>query len=29
VNYFKGAILAARMTPRTLSPEEFLKKPAF
>ena len=29
VNYFKGAILAARMTPRALRPEEFLKKPAF
>jgi hypothetical protein len=26
VNYFKGAILAARMTPRALKPEEFLKK---
>jgi hypothetical protein len=27
VNYFKGAILAARMTRRALRPEEFLKKP--
>jgi hypothetical protein len=27
VNYFKGAIFAARMTPRALRPEEFLKKP--
>ncbi|HVY93479.1 MAG TPA: LamG domain-containing protein [Bryobacteraceae bacterium] len=27
VNYFKGAILEARMTPRALSPAEFLKKP--
>jgi len=27
VNYFKGAILAARMTPRALQPEDFMKKP--
>jgi len=27
VNYFKGAILEARMTPRALTPEEFVKKP--
>jgi hypothetical protein len=27
VNYFKGAVLTARMTPRALSPQEFLKKP--
>lgn len=27
VNYFKGAILAARMTPRALLPEEFMKQP--
>ena len=27
VNYFKGAMLAARMTPRALRPEEFMKKP--
>jgi hypothetical protein len=27
VNYFKGAILAARMTPRALLPEEFMRKP--
>ena len=27
VNFFKGAILRARMTPRALSPQEFLKKP--
>ena len=27
VNYFKGAILAARMTPSALRPEEFMKKP--
>jgi hypothetical protein len=27
VNYFKGAILEARMTPRALTPEEFMKKP--
>ena len=29
VIYFKGAILAARMTPRALSPEQFLREPAF
>jgi len=29
VNYFKGAILKARMTPRALSPEQFLKRPVF
>jgi hypothetical protein len=27
VNYFKGAILAARMTPHALDPEAFMKKP--
>jgi hypothetical protein len=27
VNYFKGAVLMARMTPRALPPGEFLKKP--
>ena len=27
VNYFKGAVLTARMTPRALDPSEFLKKP--
>jgi len=27
VDYFKGAILTARMTPRALSPDQFLKKP--
>ncbi|MGD1068854.1 MAG: LamG domain-containing protein [Bryobacteraceae bacterium] len=27
VNYFKGAVIAARMTPRALDPREFLKKP--
>ena len=27
VNYFKGAISAARMTPRVLRPQEFMKKP--
>jgi hypothetical protein len=27
VNYFKGAIFAARMTPRALRPDEFMKKP--
>ena len=27
VNYFKGAILEARMTPRALTPAEFMKKP--
>jgi hypothetical protein len=27
VNYFKGAILEARMTPRALAPAEFMKKP--
>lgn len=27
VNYFKGAILEARMTPQALTPAEFLKKP--
>ncbi|HVV43754.1 MAG TPA: LamG domain-containing protein [Bryobacteraceae bacterium] len=27
VNYFKGDILAARMTPRALRPEEFLRVP--
>jgi hypothetical protein len=27
VNYFKGAILSARMTPRALNPKEFLRKP--
>jgi len=27
VNYFKGAVSVARMTPRALKPEEFLKKP--
>jgi hypothetical protein len=27
VNYFKGAVLTARMTPRALDPREFLKKP--
>lgn len=27
VNYFKGAILAARMTPRALSPAEFMRVP--
>jgi hypothetical protein len=27
VNYFKGAILEARMTPRALTPGEFMKKP--
>lgn len=26
VNYFKGAVLTARMTPRALAPAEFLKK---
>lgn len=26
VNYFKGAILEARMTPRALMPDEFMKK---
>lgn len=28
VYYFKGAVLMARMTPRALKPEEFLKMPA-
>ena len=27
VNYFKGAVLEARMTPRALTPVEFMKKP--
>lgn len=27
VNYFKGAMFAARMTPRALRPEEFMKQP--
>ncbi|HVW11505.1 MAG TPA: LamG domain-containing protein [Bryobacteraceae bacterium] len=27
VNYFRGAILQARMTPRALTPAEFLRKP--
>jgi len=27
VDYFKGAIMTARMTPRALSPDKFLKKP--
>jgi hypothetical protein len=27
VNYFKGAVLEARMTPRALTPAEFMKKP--
>jgi hypothetical protein len=27
VNYFKGAMFEARMTPRALGPEEFLEKP--
>ncbi len=27
VNYFKGAVLTARMTPSALPPSEFLKKP--
>jgi hypothetical protein len=28
VYYFKGAILMARMVPRALPPDEFLKMPA-
>jgi hypothetical protein len=28
VYWFKGAVLLARMTPRVLKPEEFLKMPA-
>jgi hypothetical protein len=28
VFYFKGALLMARMTPRALTPDEFLKMPA-
>jgi hypothetical protein len=27
VDYFKGAVLTARMTPRALSPDKFLRKP--